>query len=50
VAEEILNLLDTKSYRSITEIANDYGKSRKLVFDYLEAMASIGMVGIKSNG
>jgi len=50
VAEEILNLLDTKSYRSIREIANAYGKSRQLVFVYLEALASIGMVGINSNG
>jgi len=50
VAEEILNLLDTKSYRSIREIAHDNGKSRQLVFVYLEAMASIGMIGINSNG
>jgi hypothetical protein len=50
VAEEILNLLDTKSYRSIREIANAYGKSRQLIFVYLEAMASIGMIGINSNG
>jgi DNA-binding GntR family transcriptional regulator len=50
VAEEILNLLDTKSYRSIREIANAYGKSRQLVFVYLEALASIGMIGINSNG
>ncbi|MDY0151528.1 MAG: hypothetical protein RBS43_04575 [Candidatus Cloacimonas sp.] len=34
--------------QSIREIANDYGKSRQVVFVYLEAMASIGMVGIKS--
>lgn len=50
VAEEILNLLNTKSYRSIREIANDYGKSRQLIFVYLEALASIGMIGINSNG
>lgn len=50
VAEEILNLLDTKSCRSIREIAHDNGKSRQLVFVYLEAMASIGMIGINSNG
>lgn len=50
VAEEILNLLSTKSYRSIREIAAAYGKSRQLVFVYLEAMASIGMIGINSNG
>lgn len=50
VAEEILNLLSTKSYRSIREIAAAYGKSRQLVFVYLEAMASVGMIGINSNG
>jgi len=50
VAEEILNLRDTKSYRSIREIAAAYGKSRQLIFVYLEAMASIGMIGINSNG
>jgi len=50
VAEEILNLLDTKSYRSIREIAHDYGKSRQLVFVYLEALASISMVGINGSG
>jgi len=50
VAEEILEILDTKQYSSIREIANAYGKSRQLVFVYLEALASIGMVGISSNG
>lgn len=49
-AEEILNLLDTKSYRSIEEIANAYGKSRQLVFVYLEAFASLGMIGINRKG
>ncbi|MDD2718707.1 MAG: hypothetical protein PHS36_07045 [Candidatus Cloacimonetes bacterium] len=50
VAEEILNLLDTRQYRSIREIAKYYGKSRQLVFVYLEALASIGMVGINCSG
>jgi len=50
VAEEILNLLDSRQYRSIREIASDYGKSRQLVFVYLEALASIGMVGINRSG
>jgi predicted transcriptional regulator len=44
VAEEILSILDHKQYHSIREIASDYGKSRQLVFVYLEALASIGMV------
>ncbi len=50
VAEDILNLLENRKYRSIREIASDYGKSRQLVFVYLEALASIGMVGIDCNG
>jgi len=50
VAEEILNILDSRQYRSIREIANAYGKSRQLVFAYLEALASIGMVGINTIG
>ncbi|MCB5269175.1 MAG: hypothetical protein WCS58_08005, partial [Candidatus Cloacimonadaceae bacterium] len=50
VAEEILNMLDTRQFRSIREIASDYGKSRQLVFVYLEALASIGMAGINGGG
>ncbi len=50
VAEEILNLLNIKQYHSIREIVSDYGKSRQLVFVYLEALASIGMVGINGSG
>jgi response regulator of citrate/malate metabolism len=50
VAEEILNLLNIKQYHSIREIANAYGKSRQLVFVYLEALASIDMVGIDCSG
>ncbi|HPN41069.1 MAG TPA: hypothetical protein PKX36_06050, partial [Candidatus Cloacimonadota bacterium] len=50
VAEEILILLNTRQFRSIREIASDYGKSRQLVFVYLEALASIGMVGINRSG
>ncbi|MDD4224261.1 MAG: hypothetical protein PHD87_06715, partial [Candidatus Cloacimonetes bacterium] len=50
VAEEILTLLNIKQYHSIREIANAYGKSRQLVFVYLEALASIDMVGIDCSG
>ena len=50
VAEEIINMLDSRQYRSIREIANAYGKSRQQVFVYLEALASIGMVGINGSG
>ena len=50
VAEEILSLLHIRQYRSIREIANAYGKSRQLVFVYMEALASIDMVGIDCSG
>lgn len=50
VAEEILSLLHIRQYRSIREIASDYGKSRQLVFVYMEALASIDMVGINGSG
>jgi len=50
VAEEILNMLDSRQFCSIREIALDYGKSRQLVFVYLEALASIDMVGIDCSG
>lgn len=50
VAEEIQNLLNIKQYLSLREIATAYGKSMQLIFVYLEALASIGMVGISRNG
>jgi len=50
VAEEILILLNTRQFCSIRDIASEYGKSRQLVFVYLEALASIGMVGINTIG
>jgi len=50
VAEEILNMLDIKQFRSIREMASVYDKSRQLIFVYLEALASIGMVGIIGSG
>ena len=50
VAEEILNLLNIKQYHSIREIALDYGKSRQLVFVYMEALASIDMVASTAAG
>ncbi|MFA6887763.1 MAG: hypothetical protein WC109_02505 [Syntrophomonadaceae bacterium] len=50
MAEEILNLLENRQYRSIREIAVAYGKSRQFIFVYREALASIGMVGINCKG
>jgi len=43
-------MLDTRQFHSIREIANAYDKSRQLVFVYLEALASIDMVGINTSG
>jgi hypothetical protein len=43
-------MLDSRQFCSIREIASDYGKSRQLVFVYLEALASIDMVGIDCSG
>ena len=34
----------------IRELSAAYGKSRQLIFVYLEALASIGMVGIDNEG
>ncbi|MCB5266826.1 MAG: hypothetical protein LHW46_01805 [Candidatus Cloacimonetes bacterium] len=50
VAEEILILLNARQFRSIREIASDYGKSRQLVFVYLEALASISIVASTAMG
>ena len=50
VAEEILNMLDSRQFCSIREIASDYGKSRQLVFVYLEALASISIVASTAMG
>jgi hypothetical protein len=46
--KKILSLLEDKHYISIREISTAYGKSHQLIFVYLEALASIGMVGIDS--
>jgi hypothetical protein len=49
VAEEILNLQSTKSYRH-SEKPSAYGKSRQVVYVYLEELASVGMIGATSKG
>ena len=49
-AHRLLDLLEQGRYKSIREIAQVIGKSRQWVYIYLEALASIGMVGISSNG
>lgn len=49
-ANQLLDLIESKSYRSIRELAAAFGKSRQLVFVYLEALASISIIGINPHG
>ncbi len=46
-ASSLLDLLETQSYNSIRTISSDFGRSRQWVFVYLEALASIGIIGVK---
>jgi hypothetical protein len=46
-AGALLDLLEKQSYNSIRVIAKDFGRSRQWVFVYLEALASLGIVGVK---
>jgi predicted transcriptional regulator len=46
-ASALLDLLDSKQYNSIRVIAKDFGRSRQWVFVYLEALASLGIIGVK---
>ncbi|PKN79825.1 MAG: hypothetical protein CVU48_04050 [Candidatus Cloacimonetes bacterium HGW-Cloacimonetes-1] len=50
MANRLLDLIESKSYRSIRDLAIDFGKSRQLVFVYLEALASISIIGINPHG
>jgi len=49
VAEETLNMLDTSQFRYIREIALVFGKSRQLIYVYLEALTSIDVVDINGD-
>ncbi|MDD2229606.1 MAG: hypothetical protein PHY48_09360 [Candidatus Cloacimonetes bacterium] len=49
-ANKLLDLIERKSYPSIRELSIDFGKSRQLVFVYLEALASISIIGINPHG
>jgi len=46
----LLNLIEQGRYTSIRSIAEAFGRSRQWVFVYLEALASIGMIGLNQNG
>jgi len=46
----LLNLIEQGSYTSIRGIAADFGRSRQWVFVYLEALASMGVIGINQDG
>ncbi len=49
-ALKLLDLIESKGYRSIRELARDYGRSRQFVFVYLEALASISIIGMNPHG
>ena len=46
----LVNLIDQGPYKSIRSIAEAFGRSRQWVFVYLEALASMGVVGINQHG
>ncbi len=46
----LLNLIEQGSYTSIRGIASDFGRSRQWVFVYLEALASMGVIGLNEHG
>lgn len=45
-AAALLDLIEGGSYRSVRQIADAYGRSRQWVFVYMEALVSIGCIGI----
>ena len=49
-AMQLLDIIENKSYRSIRELAKDFGRSRQFVFVYLEALASISIIGMNPHG
>lgn len=46
----LINLIEQGSYSSIRSIAEAFGKSRQWVFVYLEALASVGVIGVNQYG
>lgn len=49
-AMKLLDMIESKSYRSVRELTKDYGRSRQFVFVYLEALASISVIGMNPHG
>lgn len=46
-AAALLGLIEKGKYTSIRAIADDFGRSRQWVFVYMEALASIGCIGME---
>ncbi|MBW6513876.1 MAG: hypothetical protein K0B87_03865 [Candidatus Syntrophosphaera sp.] len=46
----LINLIEQGSYSSIRSIAEAFGRSRQWVFVYLEALASVGVIGVNQYG
>ncbi len=49
-AMTLLDIIECKSYRSVRELTKDFGRSRQFVFVYLEALASISIIGMNPHG
>lgn len=49
-AMKLLDMIESKSYRSVRELTKDFGRSRQFVFVYLEALASISIIGMNPHG
>ena len=49
-AMQLLDMIECKSYRSVRELTKDFGRSRQFVFVYLEALASISIIGMNPHG
>ncbi|MDP3113250.1 MAG: hypothetical protein Q8M98_00610 [Candidatus Cloacimonadaceae bacterium] len=48
-ANALLDLIEKGKYTSVRTISKDFGLSRQWVFVYLEAMASMGLIGLKGD-
>ena len=46
----LINLIEQGNYSSIRSIAEAFGRSRQWVFVYLEALASVGVIGVNQYG
>ncbi len=49
-AMKLLDMIESQSYRSVRELTKDFGRSRQFVFVYLEALASISIIGMNPHG